>query len=99
MLADPSHSQIVLLNPARCTSAGVTAESAVRWQAGVSLLPAAVELFGVSLSVIGEYDPEHMPARLKGSVKFLAMDAFSSLWRDPLAVSRHRSSKGRSPTH
>jgi nicotinamidase-related amidase len=82
MLADPRHSRIVLVNPARSVSVGVTAESAARWQAGIALLPAVVELFGVSVFVIGEYDPEHMPEALQGSVTFLDVDAFSSLWRD-----------------
>ncbi len=72
----------MLVNPVRSVSAGVTAESAARWQAGLALLPAAVDIFGVSVFVVGEYDPEQMPGGLKDSVTFLDVDAFSSMWHD-----------------
>lgn len=60
MLADPRHSLIVLINPARGKGGGLSDEFAARWRESLALLAAAFEIFSVGAHAIGEYDPGAM---------------------------------------
>lgn len=81
MLADPRYSQLVLINPARCGSGSITSGSAARWNASLSLLPAALEIVNVKAMVIGEYNPSGMPEQLAARVSWIDVDGLS-MWRD-----------------
>ena len=58
MLADPRHSRLVLINLARGDGGDVSSEFGARRRESLALLPAAFEIFGVGVHVVGE---THLP--------------------------------------
>ncbi len=81
MLANPGHSRVILLNPARSELGEVSAELVARRIESLSLLPAAQELFGVAVWAIGEYQSAQVPERLREITSVLDVGALS-LWND-----------------
>ena len=81
MLADPRHSRLILINPARVKPCAASAESVARRRESLSLLPAAVEVLGVGVNAIGEFDAAQVPAALAHSITLLEGDGLS-LWRN-----------------
>ncbi len=81
MLANPRHSRIVLINPAGWQPGQVSNRFAARWHDSLALLPAAAEIFGVDVDVIGQYDPAQFPQRLASAIIPLKGDDLT-LWRD-----------------
>lgn len=73
MLADPTHSQIVLINPSR-------GFEAARREA-LTLLPFAYDVFNVITHIIGEHDPQHVSEELAQVSSVLEGQALS-LWND-----------------
>ena len=80
MLADPRHSRIVLVNPARWQPGEVSNRFAARWHDSLALLPAAIEILGVQVDVIGKYDPALFPPSLASVISLLDGDGMA-LWR------------------
>jgi hypothetical protein len=81
MLADPRHSRLVLINLARGEGGGVPAEFGARRRESLALLPAALEIFGVGVNAVGEYEPAQLPAALAPSITPVDGDGLS-LWRN-----------------
>jgi hypothetical protein len=81
MLADPRHSRLVLINPARDGSHAASGEFVARRRESLALLPAASEILGVGVHAIGEYDAALLPAELAHSISPLEGDGLS-LWRN-----------------
>jgi hypothetical protein len=81
MLADPRHSRLVLINPARVGSHAASGEFIARWRESLALLPAVFEILGVGVHAIGEYDAALWPAELAHSISPLEGDGLS-LWRN-----------------
>jgi nicotinamidase-related amidase len=81
MLANPGHSRIVPINPSRSEPGEVPAEIAARRRQSQMLLPAAQEIFGVGLSVSGEYEPAKLPEKFNDIATVLKADGLS-LWSD-----------------
>jgi hypothetical protein len=81
MLADPRHSRLVLINPARVGSHAASAEFIARWRESLVLLPAVFEILGVGVHAIGDYDAAQLPAELAHSITLLEGDGLS-LWRN-----------------
>jgi hypothetical protein len=81
MLADPRHSRLVLINPARVEPHAASAEFVARRRESLALLPAVFEILGVGVHAIGEYDAARLPAALAHSITLLEGDGLS-LWRN-----------------
>jgi hypothetical protein len=81
MLADPRHSRLVLINPARGEPGAVSAEFVARRRESLSLLPGVFEILGLCLHAIGEYDSALLPEVLAPSMTLLDGDGLS-LWRN-----------------
>jgi len=81
MLADPRHSRLVLINLARGEASGVSSEFGARRRESLALLPAAFEIFGVSLHAVGEYDRAQLPQALAPLIDPMDGDGLS-LWRN-----------------
>jgi hypothetical protein len=81
MLADPRHSRVVLINLTRGKRANVTAEFAARRRASLTLLPFCQEMFAVSQTAVGEYEPSQLAEQVAHSIATLHIDDLS-LWRD-----------------
>jgi hypothetical protein len=81
MLADPRHSRLVLINPARVGSHAASGEFIARWRESLALLPAASEILGVGVHAIGEYDSTLLPEPLAHLIAPLEGDGLS-LWRN-----------------
>jgi hypothetical protein len=81
MLADPRHSWLVLINLARGEGGGVSSEFGARRRESLALLLAAVEIFGVGLHAVGEYDVAQLPDPLAPLITLLDGDGLS-LWRN-----------------
>lgn len=81
MLADPRHSRLVLMNLARGEGGGAPTESVARRRESLSLLPAALEIFGVGVHAVGEYDAALLPESLTSVITPLEGDGFS-LWQN-----------------
>ena len=81
MLADPRHSRLVLINPARAETHAASAEFVARRRESLALLPAVIEILGVGVHAIGEYDAAQLPAALASSITLLEGDGLS-LWRN-----------------
>jgi nicotinamidase-related amidase len=81
MLADPRHSRVVLINPGRVEPHAASAESVARRRESLALLPAALDVLGVGVHAIGEYDAAQLPAALVPSITLLEGDGLS-LWRN-----------------
>jgi nicotinamidase-related amidase len=81
MLADPRHSRLVPINPARVEPHAASAEFVARRRESLALLPAAFEILGVGVHAIGEYDAAQLPEALAPSIKLLEGDGLS-LWRN-----------------
>jgi hypothetical protein len=79
MLANPSHSRIVLINPSRSELGEVPAEIVARRRESQSLIPAALEIFGVAIDVFGEYEPAKLPEKFNEVVTQIEADGLS-LW-------------------
>lgn len=82
MFANPAHSRVVLINPARTAPGETAAERGRRRRDGLLLLPIAHELFGVEILALGEYQPLNGFETLDGCMTALDIRA-CSLWRDP----------------
>ena len=70
-----------MINLARGEQADLPPEVAARRRANLSLLSAAQEIFGVTQSAIGDYDPTKIPQELACTIVALDIDGLS-LWRD-----------------
>ena len=79
MLANPRHSQVVLIKPARSGLGEKIAGDPARRFEGLSLLQAGCELFGVELFLAGEARPGRLPERMADPASTLDLDGFS-LW-------------------
>ncbi|MGY3697626.1 hypothetical protein ACVIGA_007706 [Bradyrhizobium sp. USDA 3240] len=55
MLADPRHSRVLLIHPARCVAYEV-AQYSEEWLSSMSLLSAAHDIFGIRTCVVGAND-------------------------------------------
>src|SRR5882762_10621980 len=64
MLADPRHSRVVLVNLTRGEPIDSSIAFAARRRASLSLLPIAVDMFGVAVTVVGEYQPARLPEQV-----------------------------------
>lgn len=82
MFANPAHSRVVLINPARTVHGEAAAERGRRRREGLSLLPIANELFGVEILALGECQPLDTLETLERCVTVLDIKA-CALWRDP----------------
>jgi hypothetical protein len=82
MFANPAHSRVVLINPARTAPGDIPAERGRRRRDALTLLPIAYELFGVEILALGEYQPLYGFETLQSCVTVLDIKA-CSLWRDP----------------
>ncbi len=85
MLADPRHSRIVLINPARSESAKTSVEFAARRRASISLVSDAFRIFGVSTLAVGDHDLTLGTETMADAVTRLDIDGLS-LWRRNRAV-------------
>ncbi len=81
MLADPRHSRLILINPARGEGPGAPAEFGARRRESLALLPAALEIFDVGLHAFGECNSADLPEALAPSIMKLDCDCMS-LWRN-----------------
>ena len=81
MLADPRHSRLVLINLALGEGSGVSSEFGARRRESLTLLPAALEIFGVGVDAVGEYDSTQLPEALAPLIKPMDGDGLS-LWRN-----------------
>jgi hypothetical protein len=79
MLADPRHSRLVLINLARGDGGGVSSEYTARRHESLSFLPAALNVFGVGVYVVGEYDSAQLPNAVAPLITPLDGDGLS-LW-------------------
>lgn len=81
MLADPRHSRIVLINPSRGAPVTTGEVFIARRRESLSLLPAASDIFGVSVHVFGEH--HHGPEPNKPAEALQVLDGNGpSLWSD-----------------
>jgi hypothetical protein len=81
MLADPRHSRLVLINLARGDGGDVSSEFGARRRESLALLPAAFEIFGVGVHVVGDNDSTQLPETLVPLIKPMDGDGLS-LWRN-----------------
>ena len=81
MLADPRQSWLVLINLARGEGHGVSSEFGARRRESLALLPAALEIFGVGVHVVGEFDSTQLPEALAPLIEPMNGDGLS-LWRN-----------------
>ncbi len=81
MLADPRHSRLVLINLARGEGSGVSSEFGARRRESLALLPAASEIFGVSVHAVGAYESAQLSEALVPLITPIDGDALS-LWRN-----------------
>jgi nicotinamidase-related amidase len=81
MLANPRHSRIVLINPSREGPATASDGFIVRRRESLSLLPAASDIFGVSVHMFGEHYRGVEPQNLTETISVLDGNG-PSLWND-----------------
>jgi len=79
MLADPRHSRVLLIHPARCAGREAV-QNLDGWRSSVSLLLAARDIFNIHAYVVGENDPIGL-ADLVSAFAVLDVDPMRS-WRD-----------------
>lgn len=79
MLADPCHSRVLLIHPARCV-AYEAAQNSEDWLSNVSLLSAAHDIFGIRTCVVGANDATELAEN--GSFFSIVDDDPWRLWRD-----------------
>jgi hypothetical protein len=77
----PRHSRLVLVNSTRGEAGAGSAEFVARRRESLSLLPGAVEILGVGMLAIGDYDSAQLPETLAGLITPLDGDGLS-LWRN-----------------
>lgn len=82
MLANPNHSRLILINPARKEPGGIPASLLARRHESLSLLRSALEIFGIALDAAGECQPGQIPMGLDEIASTIDRDALS-LWSDP----------------
>jgi hypothetical protein len=81
MLANPHHSRLILINPAK-EPGGTPAGLLARRHESLSLLRSALEICGIALNVVGEYQPGQIPMGLDEIASTIDRDVLS-LWSDP----------------
>jgi hypothetical protein len=81
MLANPGHSRLVLINPARKEFGNVPAEFLARRAESLSLLPKALKIVGVALYLAGDQQMGQLPVELAESANGIDVDVLS-LWGD-----------------
>lgn len=81
MLADPRHSRIILINPSRTEAGKMRAGFSERRRESMSLLSAALDVFGVATYVFENCEHGLEPSRMGEAVSVLDGDGLS-LWKD-----------------
>jgi nicotinamidase-related amidase len=81
MLANPGHSRLVLINPARGELGNVSAEFLARRAESLSLLPKALKIVGVTLYTAGDPLLEQLPVELAEVANTIDVNVLS-LWSD-----------------